>query len=79
MFITLAIYSAAMLLMYLLFIISPFLATLVWAAAIGVITYPLYERLLLRCKGRESLVSGLMTLGVFMAVILPLIGLIFAL
>jgi predicted PurR-regulated permease PerM len=80
LFITLAVYSAAVLLTYLLFVIlSPFQGTLVWAAAIGVITYPLYERLLLRCKGREVSASGLMILAVLMAGILPLIGLILAL
>lgn len=80
LFTTLLAYSFALLLMYLLFIIlSPFLAAMVWAGTIGVITWPLYERLLKRCKGRETAASALMTVVVVLAVILPLIGLIFTL
>lgn len=80
LFTTLLAYGFAMLLMYLLFtILSPFLATLTWALAIGVITYPLYERFLKRCNGRETTAAGLMTLAVVVALILPLIGLIFIL
>lgn len=80
LFTTLLAFSFALLLMYLLFtIISPFLAVLVWSGAIGIITYPIYERLLTRCHGREILASALMTAAVILAVILPLIGLIFSL
>ena len=78
LFITLLTYTFALLLMYLLHaILSPFLGTLVWAAAIGVITYPLYERLLARYKGREITAAALLTAAVVLAVIIPLIGLIF--
>jgi len=80
LFTTLLTYTFALLLIYLLFLIlSPFLTTLVWAGAIGVITYPLYEKLLNRFKGMETAVSGLMTVAVVLAVVLPLIGLIFSL
>lgn len=79
-FITLIVYSAAMLFIYLLFtILSPFLAMLVWAGAIGVITYPLYNRLLVRCNGREITAATLMTTAVVLALIVPLVGLIFTL
>jgi predicted PurR-regulated permease PerM len=77
---TLIAYSAALLFAYLLFtILSPFLAMLVWAAAVGVITYPMYERMLTACKGHEITAAGLMTTAVVLAVIVPLIGLIFSL
>jgi predicted PurR-regulated permease PerM len=67
-----------MLLMYLLYsILAPFLAPLVWAGAIGVITLPLYEILLNRCKGREITSSALLTLAVVLAVVIPLVALIF--
>lgn len=80
LFTTLLAYAFALLLMYLLFsILSPFLAALVWAGAIGVITYPLYEKLLNRCHGRENAASGLMTAAVVVALILPLVGLTFTL
>lgn len=78
LFITLLTYTFTLLLMYLLYtILFPFLGTLVWAVAIGVITYPLYERLLVRCKGREITAAALLTAAVVLAVIIPLIGLIF--
>jgi len=65
---------------YLLYaILSPFLGTLVWAGAIGIISYPLYEKLLFRCKGREITAAVLLTAAVVLAVIIPLVGLIFAL
>jgi predicted PurR-regulated permease PerM len=80
LFKTLTAFSAALLFCYLLFaILSPFLAMLVWALAVGVITYPLYERLLSRCNGREITSAALMTTAVVLALIVPLIGLIFAL
>jgi predicted PurR-regulated permease PerM len=80
LFKTLTAYSAVLLFIYLLFIIlSPFLAVLVWASAVGVITFPLYERMLAACKGHEITAAGLMTTAVVLAVIVPLIGLIFSL
>ena len=80
LFKTLIAYSAVLLFSYLLFtILSPFLAMLVWAGAVGVITYPLYERLLARCNGRELTAAALMTTAVVLAVIVPLVGLVFIL
>jgi predicted PurR-regulated permease PerM len=77
---TLATYTFALLLTYLLFtILSPFLPALVWAAAIGIITYPLYEKLIFRCRCSDITAALLMTSAIVLAVILPLIGLIFAL
>lgn len=78
LFITLLTYTFTLLLMYLLYAItSPFLGTLVWAVAICVITFPLYEKLLARCKGREITAAALLTTAVVLAVIIPLIGLVF--
>lgn len=80
LFTTLLAYTFALLLMYLLYsILSPFLGTLVWAGAIGIITLPIYEKLLTRCKGREITAAALLTATVVLAVILPLVGLIFTL
>ncbi|HEX9023996.1 MAG TPA: AI-2E family transporter [Geobacteraceae bacterium] len=80
LFTTLILFAFTLLLAYLLFsVLSPFLAPLVWATAIGVITRPLYERLLNRCKGRKTAAAALMTLAIVLAVVLPLVGLIFAL
>jgi len=78
LFTTLLAYTFALLLMYLLYyILSPFLAALVWAGAIGIITRPLYEKLLPFCKGREIIASVLLTLAVVLAVIIPLVALVF--
>jgi len=80
LFITLIAYSATLLSAYLLFtILSPFLAMLVWAGAVGIITFPLYERVLARCNGREITAAALMTAAVVLAVIVPLVGLVFTL
>ncbi len=77
LFTTLIVYTLALLLMYLLYsVLSPFLAALVWGGAIGIITFPLYEKLLKRCNGREITASALMTAAVVLAVVLPLVGLI---
>jgi len=74
---TLLAYTFALLLCYLLYtILSPFLGTLVWSGAIGAITFPLYEKLLIRCKDREKTAAALMTAAVVLAVIIPLVGLI---
>lgn len=80
LFITLLAYTVTVLFMYLLFsILSPFFAVLVWAGAICGITYPLYEKLLARCHGREIAAAALMTAAVVLALIVPLLGLLFSL
>lgn len=77
---TLMTYTAALLVLYLIFtILSPFMAVLVWAGAIGTITYPLYTKLLGRLQGREILSAGLLTAAVVLAFVIPLVGVIFAL
>ena len=79
LFTTLLAYTFALLLSYLLYsILSPFLATLVWAGAIGIITRPIYVKLLTFTKGRDIVASVVMTLAVVLAVILPMVGLVFA-
>lgn len=77
---TLLAFSITVLFMYLLFsILSPFLGVLVWAGAIGVITYPLYEKLLGRCRGHRIVAAALMTTAVVLALVVPLLGLVFTL
>jgi len=80
LFTTLLAYTFALLLLYLLYsVLSPFLGALIWAGAIGVITLPRYEKLLIRFKGREIPAAALLTAAIVLAVILPLVGLIFTL
>lgn len=77
LFKTLLAFSAALLCAYLLFLVlEPFLTLMVWAGAIGSVTYPLYLTLLRRCRGREITCAALMTTAVALALVLPLIGLI---
>lgn len=77
---TLSAYTFALLLAYLLFIIlAPFLPALIWAGAISIITLPLYEKLLAICKGQEITAAALLTGAVVLAVVIPLIGMIFVL
>lgn len=80
LFITLMSYTVTVLFLYLLFtILAPFLAVLVWAGAIGTITFPLYARVLVSCRGREIRAAALMTAAVVLSVIVPLVGLLFSL
>lgn len=77
---TLLVYSFVLLLFFLLYtILAPFLGVLVWAGAISVITYPLYEKLLARCHGHQLTAAFLLTAAVVLAVILPMVGLVVSL
>ena len=77
---TLLAYSFTLLMCYLLFtVLAPFLATIVWAGSVALISYPLYRKLLIRCHNRETLSALLMTTLVVLALVLPLVGLIFTL
>jgi predicted PurR-regulated permease PerM len=67
----------ALLFLYLLYrILAPFGVPLVWAAVIGIATFPLYERLLLRFRGRDWLASTVMTVLVVLVFVLPTAGLV---
>lgn len=80
LFKTLLAVGGVLLAVYLLYaILSPFLALIIWAAAIGIVTYPLYLRLLKRCGNREIICATLMTTAVTLALVLPLVGLVLAL
>lgn len=80
LFKTMLAFGGAVLFLYLLYaILSPFLALMVWAGAIGSVTYPLYQRLLDRCRQREIICAALMTTAVTLALVLPMIGMMIAL
>jgi predicted PurR-regulated permease PerM len=80
LYITLLACSATLLFLYLLFLIlSPFLAAIVWAGAIGTVTYPLYKKLLAGCHERENVAAALMTTAVILAIVVPLLGVVFTL
>ena len=70
-------YTFALLFLYLLYLIlAPFGIPLVWAAVIGIATFPLYERILLRFRGRDGLASAVMTLLIVLVFVLPTAGLV---
>jgi predicted PurR-regulated permease PerM len=70
-------YTFALLFLYLLYrILVPFSVPLVWAAVIGIATFPLYERLLQRFRGRDWLASTVMIVLVILVFVLPMAGLV---
>ncbi|MES3022314.1 MAG: AI-2E family transporter [Pseudomonadota bacterium] len=58
------------------FVLQPFLAAILFAAAVAISSWPLYQKLLARMKGRRSLAALVMTLSLLLLVVAP-IALIF--
>lgn len=56
-------------------IVGPFLRPLGWATVLGLLTYPLYRQLHKLVGERETLAAALMTPGVVLTLILPVVGL----
>ena len=56
-------------------IVGPFLRPLGWATVLGLLTYPLYRQVRRWVGGRETLAAALMTPGVVLILILPIVGL----
>lgn len=56
-------------------IVTPFLVPLVWAAVLAYASWPLAERLRMRCKGRDSLAASLTTLLAGLTLFAPLLWL----
>ncbi len=70
-------YTFALLFLYLLYLLlAPFGTSLVWAAVVGIATFPLYERLRDRFRGRDGAASAVMTLLVLLVFVLPTVGLV---
>lgn len=70
-------YTIALLFLYLLYLIlAPFGVPLVWAAVIGIATFPLYERLRFRFRGKDWMASAVMTVLVILVFVLPIAGLV---
>lgn len=69
--------ALALLFLYLLFLILvPLRTGLLWAAIIGIATFPLYEKLRGRLGGRKGAASAVMTLLVLLVLVLPMTGLV---
>ena len=70
-------WTFALLFLYLLLLLlAPFRAALVWAAVIGIATFPLYERLRGKFRGRDGAASAVMTVLVLLVFVLPTAGLV---
>ncbi|WP_426337081.1 AI-2E family transporter [Pseudoduganella sp. R-31] len=55
-----------------LYVLRPFLAGILFAAAIAISSWPLYQRLLARLKGRRTLAAAVMTVSLVLIIVLPL-------
>jgi predicted PurR-regulated permease PerM len=70
-------YTFALLFLYLLYLLlAPFGTSIVWAAIVGIATFPLYERLRDRFRDRDGAASAVMTLLVLLVFVLPTVGLV---
>ncbi|WP_374586051.1 AI-2E family transporter [Pseudoduganella sp.] len=55
-----------------LYVLRPFLAGILFAAAIAISSWPLYQRLLSRLNDRHTLAAAVMTASLIMVILLPL-------
>jgi len=55
-----------------LYVLRPFLAGILFAAAIAISSWPLYQRLLAHLKGRRNLAAAVMTVSLVLIIVLPL-------
>lgn len=55
-----------------LYVMAPFLAAMLFAAAVVISSWPLYQRLLRRCRGRRTLAASTMTLTLTLLVLIPI-------
>eukprot|EP01034_Spumella_vulgaris_P028030 gene28030-34822_t len=53
-------------------VLRPFLAAILFAAAITISSWPLFQMLLVRCRQRRTLAAIIMTLSLILVIILPL-------
>jgi predicted PurR-regulated permease PerM len=54
------------------YVLQPFLAAMLFAVAVTMSSWPLYQALVARMKGRRTLAAGVMTLVLILIIILPL-------
>jgi predicted PurR-regulated permease PerM len=55
-----------------LYVLRPFLAGILFAASIAISSWPLYQRLLARLKGRRTLAAAVMTVSLILIILVPL-------
>jgi predicted PurR-regulated permease PerM len=77
LFFTLATFVILLFHLWLVYkIAAPFLRPLGWAGVIGVLTFPIYRRLRLRLKGRDTVAAALMTAAVVVTLVTPVVVMI---
>ncbi len=54
-------------------VLRPFFSAILWAAILTFTTWPLYQRVLVRTRGRETVAASLMTLAIACALIIPIV------
>jgi predicted PurR-regulated permease PerM len=54
------------------YVLRPFAAAILFAAAIAISTWPLYQAVLRRLKGRRTLAAAILTLSLVLLIILPI-------
>lgn len=54
-------------------VLRPFFSAILWAAILTFTTWPLYQRVLVRTRGRESAAASVMTLAIACALIIPIV------
>ncbi len=54
-----------------LYVLRPFLAAILFAAVVTISSWPLYQKLLVRFKGRNNLAAVTMTLSLTLVIVLP--------
>jgi predicted PurR-regulated permease PerM len=60
-------------------VLQPFVVPLIWGAILAYVSWPLHQRLLKWVKGRTGLAALITTLAVTLAIIVPLVWLVFML
>lgn len=60
-------------------IISPFLGAMLWGAIIAISTWPLFERLQRRLKGRQGFSAFILTTGLILVFVVPISLLVYSL
>lgn len=60
-------------------VLQPFIVPVIWAGILAFVTWPLYERVLRSVGGRRAVAASVMTVVMIVAILLPLIWLVFLL
>ena len=58
-------------------LLSPMFVPLGWAMILGIVTFPLYEKLHRRLRGQETVAAAVMTVGIVLTLVIPFVGLAF--